>query len=118
MNQMNLIFLQRWVPFEEDDRFNVARLGEHIQGLNPHDAISEAGQRPQVPGQGGGIAGHVNDLRGIQGAQGGECIRFQTDPRRIDESHIHREALPNEPVPDDAGHVAGVKNRRIDTGPV
>jgi len=42
--------------FKEDDRFNVACLGQHIQGLNPYDAISEAGQCPEVPGQGGGIA--------------------------------------------------------------
>ena len=96
----------------------MARLGEHIKGLNPHDVVSEVGQRPEVPGQGGGIAGHVDDLRGIQGAQGGECVQFQTGPRRIDQNHIHRDALLNEPVPEDAGHVAGVKNRRIDAGPV
>lgn len=103
---------------EEDNRFDVTRLGEHIQGLNPNDAISEAGNRPKVPCQSGRVAGHVNDFGRFHSTQGVECVRCQTDPRRIDQSYIHREALPNEPFPEDVCHVASVKNRRTDTGAV
>ena len=72
------------VLLKEDDRFNVARLGEHVERLNPRDTVSVVCKRPEITGKRGGVAGHVNYLVGIEPAQCGESFLSQAYPRRID----------------------------------
>ena len=49
---------------EVDDRFDVVRLGEHVEGADGGEGVAGGEEGLEVAGEGGGVAGDVGDARG------------------------------------------------------
>ncbi len=73
---------------------NVISPGEYVNGLNKKGAVSKLAKEGQVTGQGGRVAGDINDFPGRYPAAGLNQFFFTTTARGIKHYHINRLIYP------------------------
>ena len=62
-------------------------VGKKIKGLNTDDSVTLL-EEGQVPGQGGGIAGNIDEAPGRQRQQGFYHLGMHAGPGRVGDHHI------------------------------
>ena len=93
-------------------RLHVGRSGEEVHPLGLHRPVAQLPQPLHVPGQGGRVAGHIDDARRPQPRQDGGHLGAQTLPGRVHADHVGPHPLPGQLV----RHRPGVPAEELPVG--
>src|SRR5690606_33020363 len=89
----------RLLRLQQRTALHVPRLREHVHRLHFPDPVPQLGQIFRIAGEGGGIAGHIDDSSGLHGGRGLQKRGIASLPRRIEHDDVRSDPLA---VP--AGH--------------
>src|SRR6266540_803018 len=82
--------------FEARDGLDVRRVGEHVHGLHPLQAIAAADELAQVPCQRRRIARNVDDARGCHLQERAQRLRVEARARRVRNDDLGADTLGDE----------------------
>lgn len=99
-----------------DDRLDVVRLREHVEGAEGVDAVAGVEEAAEVACEGGGVAGDVGDVCGFEADDAADGFGLGAGPGRVEEDEVgaaESAGVAREPVADGGGFDARVGERRV-----
>ena len=95
--QVDLYGVIRLLLGQKNNRLHVGAAGEHVHGAGRLQAVAVGAEARHVAGQGGRVAGDVDDAVRRHLRHGVHHLRRQTLPRRIHHDHLRADAVGGKP---------------------